>query len=91
MRYFLVEIAIHEIDRIELERVTRTLRSAQSRARNSASGVRALIAGVSRDDGRFVCLMEASSAQVVRGVVALAFLPAGRIREITHLEPVQPQ
>jgi hypothetical protein len=85
MAYFLVEIPMDDVGRLELERATRTLDAAQTRLRRSAADAIA-IAGVSRLDGRLVCLIEAPSLDVVRRLVALALLPAGRIREVGDAE-----
>jgi hypothetical protein len=85
MSYFLVEIPVPQADFVDLERVARTLVAAQSRLSDSSIAVRSLAAGVTRDDGRLVCLIEAEAVEEVRSLVALALLPAGRIREVLHL------
>jgi hypothetical protein len=86
MAYFIVEIPMDDVGRLELERATRTLDAAQTRLRRSAADARMAIAGVSRLNGRLVCLIEAPSLDVVRRLVALALLPAGRIREVGDAE-----
>ena len=83
MTCFLVEIPVPQSDGVELERATRALRAAQSRLSRNAIAVRLLIAGFTKGDGRLVCLVEAPAAEAVRKLVALAFLPAGRIREVS--------
>ena len=75
-----------EPGQVELERAGRTLGAAQARLRRSRTATRMLIAGVTPIDGRLVCLIEAPSLDVVRRLVVLALLPAGRIREITHVD-----
>jgi hypothetical protein len=45
-----------------------------------------MIAAVIEDNGRLVCLIEASSIHAVRRLVALALLPSGRIHEVSHLD-----
>lgn len=68
----------------ELERATRMLVAAQSRMRGQASFARPMFAGLSREDGRLVCLVEAASLESARRLVSLALLPPGWIREITN-------
>jgi hypothetical protein len=46
---------------------------------------RTSFAGLSREDGRLVCLMEAASLESARRMVGVAFRPPGRIREITDV------
>lgn len=70
---------------LELERAVRMLEAAQTRMRGTAMGTRTIITGLSREDGRLVCLIEATSLESARRVVSVALLPPGRIREITHL------
>lgn len=82
MSYFLVEIPVPQSDRVDIDRATRTLRTAQSRLAESAIALRILVAGVTNDDGRLVCLIQAQAIEQVRSLVALALLPAGRIREV---------
>jgi hypothetical protein len=84
MRYFLVEIPVLIPDRFEMERATRTLNAAQFRLSGSTMAAGPLIAAVLRDSGRLVCLIEAPSIPDLRRLIALALLPAGRIREISH-------
>jgi hypothetical protein len=85
MSYFLVEIPARQSDAVDLERAARTLVAAQSRLSDGAITVRPLVVGVTSDDGRLVCLIEAEAVEEVRSLVALALLPAGRIREVRHL------
>lgn len=70
---------------LELERALRMLDTAQSRMRESATVQRTIMAGLSRDDSRLVCLIEATSLVSARRLVSLALLPPARIREITHM------
>ena len=67
----------------ELERAVRMLEAAQTRTRGTATVTRTIIAGLSREDGRLVCLIEATSLESARRLFAVALLPGGRIREIT--------
>jgi hypothetical protein len=85
MSYFLVEIPVAQSDGGDLERAARMLVAAQSRLSDCAIPIRSLVAGVTSDGGRLVCLIEAEAVEVVRSLVALALLPAGRIREVLHL------
>jgi hypothetical protein len=85
MSYFLVEIRMSDAGQHELERVARTLEAAQTRLRRTATATRTIVAGLTGDDGRLVCLIEATSLETVRRLVSMAFLPAARIREITHV------
>lgn len=70
---------------VELERALRLLEAAQARMGGKATVTRTLMAGLSREDGRLICLIEATSIDAARRLVRLALLPPGRIREITHL------
>jgi hypothetical protein len=85
MSYFLVEIRMTDGGQLELELVARTLEAAQNRLRRTATATRTIGAGLIPDDGRLVCLIEATSLETVRRLVSMAFLPAARIREITHV------
>ena len=85
MSYFLVEIPVPQSDSVDIARAVRTLEAAQSRLSDGEIVVRPLVAGVTSDDGRLVCLMEAEAVEGVRSLVALALLPAGRIREVSCL------
>jgi hypothetical protein len=86
MPFFLAEIPVNEATPPELELAARTLDAAQARLRRTATAARTVIAGATHQDGRLVCLVEAPSIDVVRRLVAMALLPAGRIREITHVQ-----
>jgi len=70
---------------LELERALRMLDTAQSRMRESATVKRTIMAGLSQEDSRLVCLIEATSLVSARRLVSLALLPPARIREITHM------
>jgi len=70
---------------VELERALRMLDAAQVRMRESATVKHTIMAGLSREDSRLVCLVEATSLVAARRLVSLALLPPARIREITHL------
>jgi hypothetical protein len=83
MSYFLVEI--HMSEAAQLERAARMLEAAQIRLLRRATATRTIIAGHSADDGRLVCLIEATDLETVRRLISMAFLPSGRIREITHV------
>jgi hypothetical protein len=81
MRWFLVHIAIPQSGGVDRDLVTQTLRAAQERLTGRAIGVRPFEARRSTTGG-LVILIEAASAEAVRGLVALAFLPAARIQEV---------
>jgi len=83
MTCFLIEIPVSEPDGPGIARVLRTLASAQSRLSRSARPVRLVTAALSAADGRLVCLIEAATPDDVRDLVALAFLPAERVREVS--------
>jgi hypothetical protein len=85
MSYFLVEIRMVDAQELELERAARTLEAAQIRLRRTAIATRTVIVGLIREDQRLVYVFEAASLETVRFLVSMAFLPAGRIREITHV------
>jgi hypothetical protein len=86
MNCFLVEIYVPQMDEAVFELAARTLLAVQSRLSRNASVLRLLIAGFTQDDGHLVCLIDAPAAEAVRNMVALAFLPAGRIRELSVLD-----
>jgi hypothetical protein len=84
--HFLVEIRMNSAGQLELERAARTLETAQNRLWGTATPApRMVYAGFIRDDGRLVCLIEATGFEVVQRLVRMALLPAGRIHELTHL------
>jgi hypothetical protein len=85
MPNFLIEVHMADAGELELERAVRMLEAAQARMRGTATVTRTIIAGLSRDDGRLVCLIEAASLESARRLVSAALLPTARIREITHL------
>lgn len=74
-----------DADAFELERATRMLVDARSRMRGQAGFARVMLAGLSREDGQLVYLVETASLESARRMVSLALLPPGRIREITNL------
>jgi hypothetical protein len=82
---FLIEVHMADAGVPELERAVRMLEAAQTRTRGTATVTRPIIAGLSREDGRLVCLIEATSLESARRLVSVALLPPGRVREITHL------
>jgi len=81
--YFLIEVHLSNAGQLELERAARMLEAAGTRLRGSATLPRTISAGLSREDSRLVCLIEASSLDAARRLVRAALLPPGRIREIT--------
>lgn len=85
MNYYLVEIPVPQSEGVDVERAARTLEVAQSRLLDNAIYVRLFAAGVTSEDGRLVCLIEAEGVEAVRRMVNLALLPAGRIRQIHRL------
>jgi hypothetical protein len=85
MPHFLVEVHMTNAGDLELERAVRMLEAAQDRMREPAKDMRPIIAGISRADGRLICLIEAATLAAARQTVAVALLPAGRIREITRI------
>ena len=84
MSYFLVEIHMNGAGQTQLDRAAQTLEVAKTRLSGSATTTRIVGAVLIGEDARLVCLIEATTVQVVQQLVALALLPAGRIREITH-------
>ena len=88
MATFVIEVHLPNASAGELERAIRTLAVAQSRMRQSAAVTRVDLVGVSSDDGRLACFVEADSRDAALALVSLALLPAGRIREITHVTAV---
>ncbi len=84
MPHFLIEVHMSNADELELERAVRMLEAAQDRLRDGA-GAPPIIAGISRDDGRLLCLIEAANLAAARRTVAIALLPPGRIREVDQI------
>ena len=82
---YLIEVPLADAGERELGRALRMLEAAYTRTRGTATATRTVIAGVSRADGRLVCLIEAPNIEAARRAVSVALLPPGRIREITHL------
>lgn len=82
MPHYIVEIRLPGVERPEVSRVARVLRSANDRLGHTA---RVVTASVGRDDGRLVCTVEASDADAVRHLIDTALLPSGRIGEITQI------
>ena len=85
MPTFLIEVHMADAGALELERAVRMLEAAQSRMRGAATITRTLQAGLTREDGRLVCLIEATSLESARRLLSVALLPPGRIREITQV------
>ena len=85
MPHFLVEVQMTDAGDLELERAVRMLEAAQARVHEASAVGRPLIAGISRGDGRLICLIEAPTLQAARRTVAVALLPPGRIREIDQI------
>jgi hypothetical protein len=83
MPHFLVEIHMNDADQREVARAVEMLEAAQARSPKTGKTMPAIIAGFSREDGRLVCLIDATSLESARRLVSVALLPAGRIREIT--------
>jgi hypothetical protein len=90
MSYFLVEVRMSDAGQLDMERAARTLDAAQTRLLRTATPTRTIVAGFTQDDGRLVCLIEATSPEAVRRLLTMALLPAGRIREITRLTLANP-
>jgi len=85
MPHYLVDVHMADAGELELDRASRMLEAAQSRMRGTATVTRTIMAGLVREDGRLVFLIEATSLESARRLVSVALLPPGRIREITHL------
>ena len=84
MPHFLVEIHMSDAGEAELERAVRMLEAAQGRVREGAAG-RPVIAGISHEDGRLICLIESTTLTAARRTLEVALLPPGRIREISRI------
>jgi hypothetical protein len=85
MPHYLIDVHMADAGKLELDRAVRMLEATQSRMRGTASVTRTLVTGVSREDGRLLFLVEASSRESARRLVVLALLPPAQIREISHL------
>lgn len=86
MTCFLVEIPLSERDGARVVLPMSTLRAAQLRMYRGSKPVRLRFAGLTAVDRRLVCMIEAPSRGDVLEFVALAFLPAERLREITGVD-----
>lgn len=82
MLTFLIEVPIAHPGARELGRAMRMLTAARTRMGTSMPDTRTVFAGISREDGRLLCLIEAPDLESVRRMLSLALLPPGRIREI---------
>ena len=69
----------------EFDRAVRMLNAARTRLLEAGTKTRTTIVGLSREDGRLVCLVDARDLQSARRLVSVALLPGGRTREITNL------
>ena len=85
MPTFLIEIPLPDAEDREFDRAVRMLNAAQTRLREAGTITRTTIVGLSREDGRLVCLVDAPTLTSARRLVSVALLPGGRIREITNL------
>jgi len=86
MTCFLVEIPLSGRDGARVALATSTLRAAHERMSRRAIPVRLRFAGLTAADGRMVCVIEAPTIGDARDLVALAFLPVERLREISGLD-----
>ena len=64
MPTFLIEIHMADAGDREFDRAVRMLNAAQTRLREAGTNTRTTIAGLSREDGRLVCLVDAPSLGV---------------------------
>ena len=85
MPTFLIEIQLADAEDREFNRAVRLLSAAQTRLREAGTNTRTTIVGLSREDGRLVCLVDAPNLESARRLVGVALLPGGRIREISNL------
>jgi hypothetical protein len=85
MPHFLVEIHMADASEPELERAVRMLEGALRRSSAATSATRPISAGITRGDGRLICLIDAATLAAARRIVAVALLPPGRIREIVEI------
>jgi hypothetical protein len=85
MPNYMIEVHLADAGERELTRAMRMLEVAQTRMRRTETVARTIIAGFSREDGRLVAVIEATSLDSARRLVSLALLPPGRVREITDL------
>ena len=83
MHCFLVEIPLPQPEPAEVERARWTLWSAQSRLNGTGNPASAHVVSIASDNGRMVALIEAPTLAEVRQLVALALLPAARIRDVS--------
>jgi hypothetical protein len=84
VRFFLVEIPA-DTDPAVRARAGGTLGAAEARLRARARPTRILLAGVVVGQRRVVVLVAARDERAVEELVAVALLPAARIREVSRL------
>jgi hypothetical protein len=82
MPTFRVDVPMADSSLGELERAMRMLATAQVRMAAWSPETRTILAGISREDGRLVCLIKAASVDEARRMIGLALLPPGPIHEI---------
>ena len=87
MSHFLVEIPVPQSEPVDIERAAQTLRAARGRLCARATAISLVVAGVTIEDARLVCFMEADSAEAVQALVSLALLPGSRIRRLLSVRP----
>jgi len=85
MPTYLIEVRMADLGAVERDRALRMLTGAQSRMAGAVPVTRTIFAGLSREDGMLICLIEASSLESARRMMGLALLPLRRIREITDI------
>jgi hypothetical protein len=86
MTCFVVQIPLSERDGGQVALATSTLRAAQVRMSRRAIPIRLRITRLTAADGHMVCVIEAPAIGDVRDLLALAFLPVGRLREISAVD-----
>ena len=85
MPTFLIEVHVGNANDAELERALGMLNAAQARMLEPGLAPPIATAGITRDDGRLICLIQAPSRDVAQRLVSVALPPGAKIREITHL------
>ncbi len=85
MATFLIDVHVGNADEAELERAVLMLNSALARLRGPTPHLHPAAAGLNREDGRLICLIEAPSREAAQVLANVALPPGARIREVTPL------
>ena len=87
LRLFLVEHDLHDLSPVQLASAHQALEEAVSRERERGSRIRYVQRIVAAQDGRCLCLFQASGPEAVRSVNDIAQFPLAHIVAVTSTVP----